>query len=357
MSRFFLFAEAVYGLLRWCILPVSLLQVLELHRSKPRPTNARRITRVRAFMGSPAAVPEVKMSAVCLKLTVIATSLTARKPSDAKPGVPLLVLLASGRLMLPHLQRLTALQGFLEDWIRRDFGLIRPCSSLFLAEVPAFRLLQPYSIFFLGKTLESSCHIRTCGSGALFCLIIVICPYFLGRLRFYSALLVLLWNNCSGLIRPYSSLFESFGLIWPYSSMFFSKRLQPCLGLFVLLWNNCFGLIRPYSSLFLGRRFRPYSALFGLIRPYFSGRFCGLSRPYSPLVLGEASALFCPYFSWSFRPKNRFLALFCSDFSERAWLLFPGKQTWESPKSTLNSVTSFQRFLIVLGSFWDRKIP
>lgn len=102
VTRFFLFAKCVAGLLRLLLLGIP-TSVFSTQWVRPRKENQKRLQRFRAYMDDASTPQELRVACLCLQLTEHATSITSQKP---KPGeVPLLV-----RLGQREIQRKTGAQ-------------------------------------------------------------------------------------------------------------------------------------------------------------------------------------------------------------------------------------------------------
>ena len=108
VTRFFLFTPCCFATLRMFIagLPFG---ALSFGRVSPESENAKRVAAVTAYFRSASASVEVRRVSLCLRLTIYATSLTAKKGIDEKPT---LVALGKGKVqertsrLFAHIARL-----------------------------------------------------------------------------------------------------------------------------------------------------------------------------------------------------------------------------------------------------------
>ena len=85
ITRFFLFAPCIEGLLRMRLLQLP-GQIFSLTLTRPREQNQRRLRRFLAFYDSNSAEKHLRMSCLCLQLTTHAVALTATKAPTVQAG-------------------------------------------------------------------------------------------------------------------------------------------------------------------------------------------------------------------------------------------------------------------------------
>ena len=94
-ARFFLFTDCIAALFRWVLLRLPPEYILNTGATNPRATNQQRIDRVSRFFQAADSRLQLSIACLCLRLTTVATAMTAKK-LDSTKTTPLLVLLARG---------------------------------------------------------------------------------------------------------------------------------------------------------------------------------------------------------------------------------------------------------------------
>ena len=80
ITRFWLFGACIFAMLRLCLLGVDIGRLLTMRAVKPRPRNQRRIASVVAFFRRADTPVSIRVAALCMRLCLIATSISAKKP-------------------------------------------------------------------------------------------------------------------------------------------------------------------------------------------------------------------------------------------------------------------------------------
>ena len=101
-TRFWTFAECVASLFRWTFLKLPPSEILSTGSKNLREGNQKRIAKVTRFFQNQATRKQLSIACLCLRLTGVATSMTARKMKD----MPLLVQLARGDIVKRSSQEL-----------------------------------------------------------------------------------------------------------------------------------------------------------------------------------------------------------------------------------------------------------
>lgn len=96
VTRFFLFAECVFGILRSLLLGVP-AHVFTVESKNPRLENQKRIDAFGRWYADPSTLGHLKVACLCLQLTSHCTSMTAKKSKSAE-DVPTLVKLGRGEV-------------------------------------------------------------------------------------------------------------------------------------------------------------------------------------------------------------------------------------------------------------------
>ena len=104
VTRFWLFELSVKNLLMWNMLELPFGDIVKVQQSQPRASNAKRIKKVQNFMRTDGLAKNLRLSALGLRLCMIATNLTGQKhtrQSSSKASTE-----SSGRKREPMLLRL-----------------------------------------------------------------------------------------------------------------------------------------------------------------------------------------------------------------------------------------------------------
>ena len=96
-TRFWTFADCVASLFRWTLLKLPASEMLNTGSKNLREGNQKRIAKVTRFLESQASRLQLSIACLCLRLSGVATSMTARKTGAAE--IPLLVQLARGDIV------------------------------------------------------------------------------------------------------------------------------------------------------------------------------------------------------------------------------------------------------------------
>jgi hypothetical protein len=94
-TRFFLFTDCIAALFRWVLLRLPPEYILNTGAKNPRAQNHKRIDRVTRFFQAADSRLQLSIACLCVRLTTVATAMTAKK-LDSTQTTPLLVLLARG---------------------------------------------------------------------------------------------------------------------------------------------------------------------------------------------------------------------------------------------------------------------
>ena len=103
-TRFWTFADCVASLFRWTFLKLPSSEILSTGSKKLREGNQKRIAKVTRFFQNQATRKQLSIACLCLRLTGVATSMTAKKTKAAE--IPLLVQLARGDIVKRSSQEL-----------------------------------------------------------------------------------------------------------------------------------------------------------------------------------------------------------------------------------------------------------
>ena len=103
-TRFWTFADCVASLFRWIMLKLPASEILSTGSKSLREGNQKRIAKVTRFFENQGTRLQLSIAVLCLRLTGVATSMTARKTKAAE--IPLLVQLARGEIVKRSSQEL-----------------------------------------------------------------------------------------------------------------------------------------------------------------------------------------------------------------------------------------------------------
>ena len=103
-TRFWTFADCVASLFRWILLKLPASEILSTGSKSLREGNQKRIAKVTRFFENQGTRLQLSIAVLCLRLTGVATSMTARKMKAAE--IPLLVQLARGEIVKRSSQEL-----------------------------------------------------------------------------------------------------------------------------------------------------------------------------------------------------------------------------------------------------------
>ena len=106
VTRFWKFAACVSVLLLIILLGIDTRQVFRLSRTKPQEVNSKRLARFFAFMEAATTGAVLRTKALCLRLTMHATSLTAQKQTTVEGRAPTAVRLSQGEVQEKTCQQL-----------------------------------------------------------------------------------------------------------------------------------------------------------------------------------------------------------------------------------------------------------
>ena len=88
ITRFFLFSECVWALLR-CLMMQLPVDILSTSTSSPGPQNSKRLRRVVNFYADPRSLPALKRAGLCLRIGMLAVSISSKKNATDVPTQPL----------------------------------------------------------------------------------------------------------------------------------------------------------------------------------------------------------------------------------------------------------------------------
>ncbi len=140
VTRFFLFGECVFTLLRMKLLGVP-DSVFQVGTKQPRKENKKRLVAFKAWYNDPESDKELRRASLCLCLTLHATSITAQK----RDGVPMLVRLGRGEVQEKTAQQLSRMLPALGADPRLDIPEV--VAALFATECHILHRFEMYNQF------------------------------------------------------------------------------------------------------------------------------------------------------------------------------------------------------------------